>query len=122
MKLEEEDQEKVEAAAKNELFDNDMQGRVLIAEDDDSSALMLETFVRKNGLDVVVASNGKEALNIFRENMNFDLVFMDLKMPHMNGFDAAREIRKISADSLKRGLQQKPDSIEPGFCCSETEN
>ncbi len=94
MKIDKEDEKDEEESA--ELFGEHIRGKVLIAEDDDSSALMLETFVRKNGLDVVVATNGKEALLIFRENKDFDLVFMDLKMPEMNGFDAAREIRKES--------------------------
>jgi len=41
------------------------------------------------------AENGKEAINLCRENNNIDLVLMDIKMPIMDGFTATKRIKKI---------------------------
>jgi len=47
------------------------------------------------GMEVIPAENGKEAVDICMHDTDFDLVFMDLKMPVMDGFNAMKEIKKI---------------------------
>lgn len=66
--------------------------RILLAEDNRMNQMVLSKFLGKLGHDVVVASNGEETLTEFKEG-GFDLVFMDCRMPVMNGYQAARRIR-----------------------------
>lgn len=47
------------------------------------------------GMEVIPAENGKEAIDICMNDTDLDLVFMDLKMPVMDGFIAMKEIKKI---------------------------
>lgn len=44
-----------------------------------------------------MGKNGKEAIELYRNN-SVDLILLDIKMPEMNGIEALKEIRKLSAD------------------------
>ncbi|MCI2082027.1 MAG: ATP-binding protein [Bacteroidales bacterium] len=68
---------------------------ILIAEDNESNYILFETILRKD-YDVIHAENGKEALEFFLKR-NPDLIIMDIKMPVMDGYEAAAEIRKHSS-------------------------
>jgi CheY-like chemotaxis protein len=62
--------------------------RVLIVDDNHALALTLAECVETQGHQVTIASNGKEAVECFRET-EFDIAFMDGRMPVMNGIDSA---------------------------------
>jgi signal transduction histidine kinase/ActR/RegA family two-component response regulator len=67
---------------------------VLIAEDDDSNFLVLETIIRKHfNIDVIRAYNGLDAVDYCKSNPIPDLVLMDIKMPVMDGFEATSIIK-----------------------------
>lgn len=66
---------------------------VLLVEDDYVSQLVMKQISKLQGWELVVASNGKEALAIYDTN-RFDLIFMDIQMPEMSGFDVTRAIRE----------------------------
>ncbi|GGX14568.1 response regulator [Aquimarina muelleri] len=71
---------------------------ILIAEDGDINFLVLKTILLKiENYDFIIhrAHNGKEATVFFEEINTIDLVFMDIKMPEMNGYDATRWIKKL---------------------------
>ncbi|MGA9527807.1 MAG: response regulator [Terriglobales bacterium] len=72
--------------------------RTLIAEDDFTSRLLLQTFLSRYG-ECHIAVNGKEAVNAFsiaREaGQGYDLICMDIMMPEMDGQAAVREIRSL---------------------------
>lgn len=68
---------------------------ILLAEDDENSRLLLKTLLEKDQANLLVATNGMEAIEMVKENPELDLVLMDLKMPKMDGYEATRQIKKI---------------------------
>ncbi|MGN0426478.1 MAG: ATP-binding protein [Agathobacter sp.] len=76
----------------------DMNGiRVLLAEDNDLNSEIAMVQLEELGMIVTRASNGKEALHLFRESEadTFDIILMDIMMPEMNGYEATRAIRGL---------------------------
>jgi PAS domain S-box-containing protein len=77
--------------------------RILIAEDNPVNMLLAETIIRHHVPEARLfqAENGIEAVDFFREE-HPDIIFMDIQMPEMNGFDATKAIRNL------QGLQHVP--------------
>lgn len=67
--------------------------RILVAEDDNINRRVLSIILTNTGHDVTYTSNGQEALDSFLKNGPYDVVFMDLNMPIMDGWTAADRIR-----------------------------
>ena len=67
--------------------------RILLAEDNEINQEIAVELLSNLNLEVTVANNGQEALTIW-ENNDFDLIFMDIQMPIMDGLTAAQQIRK----------------------------
>ncbi len=74
--------------------------RVLLAEDNAVNQRLAVRLLEKRGHHVVVAGNGAEALAAM-EKQEFDLVFMDVQMPEMDGLEATAEIREKEKTSGK---------------------
>jgi len=72
---------------------------VLIAEDSAADRLLLSSIVRRQGHDVLTVSDGAEAVAVF-ERERPQLVLMDAMMPVMDGFEAARKIKRLAGDAL----------------------
>ena len=68
--------------------------RILLVEDNEVNQLVARKILKKAGLEVKVAGNGQESLDILRSGEKFDLVLMDIQMPVMDGLTATAEIRK----------------------------
>jgi CheY-like chemotaxis protein len=76
--------------------------RILLVEDNPINQKLALFLLTRAGYQVKVANNGKEALETFTANPeNFDLIFMDIRMPEMDGITATREIRKFEAEQQK---------------------
>jgi signal transduction histidine kinase/ligand-binding sensor domain-containing protein/CheY-like chemotaxis protein/HPt (histidine-containing phosphotransfer) domain-containing protein len=71
-------------------------GLVLVAEDNKVNQILVTEAINSMGLTPVIAENGKEAVDLFREQA-IDLVLMDCQMPVMDGFDATIQIRELEA-------------------------
>jgi signal transduction histidine kinase/DNA-binding response OmpR family regulator/HAMP domain-containing protein len=67
---------------------------ILVAEDDPVNMLLISEVLSKMGFDVIKAGNGKEAVEML-ERHDPALVFMDINMPVMDGYDATRAIRQL---------------------------
>ncbi|MBW8039353.1 MAG: response regulator [Planctomycetes bacterium] len=68
-------------------------GRVLVAEDSPTNQVLISLLLKRKGLDVTVVENGKDAVDKALAQ-SFDLIFMDIQMPKMNGYDATKSLRK----------------------------
>ena len=70
------------------------EGRILIADDDESVLEMLSYNLKKEGYEVIVASNGEEAIRKAKE-FNPDLIILDVMMPILDGIDVCGQLREI---------------------------
>jgi PAS domain S-box-containing protein len=68
---------------------------ILIAEDDVNSLMFLRTLLELDGLKILEAANGQEAVEAVKDHPEISLVLIDMKMPIMNGFEATRLIKQI---------------------------
>ncbi|WP_198661684.1 ATP-binding protein [Lewinella sp. IMCC34183] len=83
------------AAVLGELPEIDV-GRVLVVEDNETNAFLVSRYFRRWKVGFDLASNGQIALDMVDAN-SYDLILMDLKMPVMDGYTAARKIRELPA-------------------------
>lgn len=72
-----------------------LQGKsILITDDDMRNIFALSSALHEYELDIVIANNGREALERLDSGMPVDLILMDLMMPEMDGYEAMKRIRK----------------------------
>ena len=71
--------------------------KLLLAEDNDLNAEIAMVQLEELGIHVTRAANGKEAIKIFADNPpdTFNMIFMDIMMPEMNGYEATAAIRAM---------------------------
>lgn len=77
--------------------------RALLVEDNELNAEIAEEIIGMTGMEIESVSNGKLAVEKFKqvENGYYDIIFMDVQMPVMNGYEATRAIRAMSGDYAK---------------------
>jgi CheY-like chemotaxis protein len=101
-------------ALKKYSFDNE---RILLCEDNKSNQILASKVLESLGLNVDIASNGQEGVDLFKKN-EYRLVLMDMHMPIKSGVEAALEIRSISKDVPIIALTSNV-SIEDAWLCKK---
>ena len=71
--------------------------KVLIVEDNPINQLLVIKVLQKRGYETTIAQNGKIAIEKYK-NEDFDIVLMDLQMPEMDGYEAAKYIRRMDPE------------------------
>jgi signal transduction histidine kinase/CheY-like chemotaxis protein len=101
---------------------NDIEGMtILVAEDDNINFLLLKTILQKKKHLVLRAKNGQEVVDICASNSNIDLVFMDIKMPVLNGYEAFEIIKRenpalvVIAQTAHSSAEVKQNILKAGF-------
>jgi signal transduction histidine kinase/DNA-binding response OmpR family regulator/CHASE3 domain sensor protein len=97
--------------------------RVLVAEDTEDNRLLLEHYLRAEPVELRFAFTGQEALDVVQRGEKFDLILMDIDMPVLNGYEAAKAIRAwesshgistpivaLSADAMREAVHASLDA------------
>ena len=90
---------------------NEPLAKILLVDDNDLNQILGSTILEQMGYDVTLANDGTEAIKLAKQTY-YPIIFMDCRMPIMDGFDATLEIRKLeAADLLPRGAHKKRIAI-----------
>lgn len=73
-----------------------MDKKILIADDETRMRILVSDFLSIEGYEVIEASNGKEAIDLFMKNPQLHLVILDVMMPIYNGWEVCQTIREYS--------------------------
>ncbi|TRX29380.1 response regulator [Flavobacterium franklandianum] len=74
--------------------------KILIAEDDKISRMLLTKAIKVFSKEIIEAIDGVEALEACKNNLDIDLVIMDINMPNMNGHEATKQIRQFNKNVI----------------------
>ncbi|MEJ2627071.1 MAG: response regulator [bacterium] len=71
--------------------------KILLAEDNPINSKVIQTLLRKKGWEVSQVGNGKQAFEKVKQN-SYDIIFMDVQMPQMDGFESTKLIREYEKE------------------------
>jgi PAS domain S-box-containing protein len=74
--------------------------KIIIAEDNDVTLLLLQNYLQSFASVIYVASNGLQVVNICKMHEDADMIFMDIKMPIYSGYEATKQIREFNKDII----------------------
>jgi CheY-like chemotaxis protein len=69
---------------------------ILVVEDTKTNQIVIQLMLSRLGYNVTLADNGKQAVELIKNDEQFDLIFMDISMPVMDGIEATKQIRAKS--------------------------
>lgn len=73
-----------------------MSKKILVVDDELKMRILIRDFLRREGFETIDVSNGEQAIDIFLENKDIDLIILDVMMPIMDGWETLSEIRTYS--------------------------
>lgn len=97
--------------------------KVLVVEDDEASAKLLLANLQKYVGEILVASTGEDAIDLYKQNPDTDLILMDLQLPNLDGYAATKAIINLNknvvvfAQSAYAQIENKAKAFESG--CNE---
>jgi CheY-like chemotaxis protein len=74
--------------------------KILIVEDDVSSRLYLNKILEKTGASLLSACDGKEAIEMAKANPDINIILLDIQLPLIDGYEAAKIIREFHPDVI----------------------
>jgi signal transduction histidine kinase/ActR/RegA family two-component response regulator len=83
-------------AAPNQGYTVPKNLKILIAEDESTSDLLLTFTLDSIAREILHATNGKAAIDLAQANNDIDLILMDIRMPELDGYEATRQIRQFN--------------------------
>lgn len=101
-------------------MENSRRFKILIADDDNISVILLTNYLKNIEADFIIARDGEEALTLFEQNTDVDLILMDIKMPKLNGLEVTKQIKsknphtKIIAETAFAMVDDEKKAVEVG--------
>jgi PAS domain S-box-containing protein len=71
---------------------------ILIAEDEETNLLFIKELLNESGINIFTASDGVQAVEIFKLHSDIDLVVLDIKMPELDGYEVLKIIKKTNPE------------------------
>jgi len=72
--------------------------RVLVAEDNETNQMLISIMLKERGIDHTIVENGQEVLDTIKQNSHYDLIFMDINMPILDGIETTKRLREQGYD------------------------
>ena len=94
---------------------------VLVVEDDPTSGLLYKNFIETKGFEVLIVTDGKEAIKAVIHHPDIRVILMDIRLPEMDGISTMKEIKKmrknipIIAQTAYAMAEDKNKLLEAGF-------
>lgn len=94
---------------------------ILITEDEKSVQIYFEEILKSTNAKIIMAENGQEAIDLIEKNPDIDIALIDIKMPVMDGLEAARNIKKkfkslpLIAQTAYSQKHEREKAFEAGF-------
>lgn len=88
--------------------------KILIVDDEKDIRKLVGIYLKRQGYQILEAENGKQAIDLVRENSDIDLIIMDIMMPEMSGTESCAVIREFSSVPVLflTAKTQEPDKNE----------
>lgn len=88
--------------------------KILIVDDEKDIRKLVGIYLKRQGYQILEAENGKQAIDLVRENSDIDLIVMDIMMPEMSGTESCAVIREFSSVPVLflTAKTQEPDKNE----------
>lgn len=104
--------ESAEKEIKLTNFFKDFSPKILLVDDNQVNRKVASEILLKAGCEVVTADSGARAIDIFGKNHVFDVIFMDIQMPEMDGIETTKRMRELYGNSLPKVVAMTAYSMQ----------
>ena len=96
---------------KDVSIDNKKNGKILVCDDSSGNRLVLKRYLERKGYQIEEASNGKEAIEMITKNGTYNIIWIDIQMPEMDGLSCTEKLREMNYEGVIIGLTGYVDPI-----------